>query len=183
MVDKPARERAVVAAALRLITQEGDAAMTVRRVAAEAKIPMSSLYELFSSQDAVWAAVMREVEGRISRRIEALPAEPSGRQWGRAALRALLPLNPQRRQEVIAALYIGALGLHNPDLCAAWQLVDDAVRGTCRRALDAMGLDGGPAQLDQLHAVIDGLARQMVMHADDRSPEWAVAVLDRMLPA
>ncbi|WP_422117793.1 TetR/AcrR family transcriptional regulator [Brachybacterium sp. UNK5269] len=182
MVDKPARERAVVAAALRLIAQEGDAAMTVRRVAAEAKIPMSSLYELFASQDAVWAAVMREVEGRISRRIEALPAEPSDRQWGRAALRALLPLNPQRRQEVIAAVYIGALGVHNPALHAAWQLVDDAVRATCRRALGAMGLDGGPAQLDQLHSVIDGLARQMVMHADDRSPDWAVAVLDRMLP-
>src|SRR5699024_3808245 len=83
MVDKPARERAVVAAALRLIAQEGDAAMTVRRVAAEAKIPMSSLYELFASQDAVWAAVMREVAGRISQRIEALPTEPSDRQWGR----------------------------------------------------------------------------------------------------
>lgn len=100
-----------------------------------------------------------------------------------AALRALLPLNPQRRHDAIATLYIGASAPHDPDLRAAWKLVDDVVRETCGRALDAMRLEGGSAQLDQLHAMIDGLARQMVMHADERPTEWAVTVLDRMLPA
>ncbi|SLM93431.1 hypothetical protein FM110_09875 [Brachybacterium nesterenkovii] len=75
------------------------------------------------------------------------------------------------------------MGLHNPDLRAAWRLADDAVRETCRRALDAMGPDGGQAQQDQLHVVIDRLARQVVMHDHQRSPDWAIAVLDRMLPA
>lgn len=181
-VDKPARERAVVDAALRLIAQEGGNALTVRRVAAEAQIPMSSLYELFPSLNAVRAAVMREVAERIAQRIEALPADLKGRQWAMAALRALLPLNPQRRHDVIATLYIGASGLHDPGLRAAWKLVDDAVRETCVRALEAMGLDGGRAQQDQLHAVMDGLARQMVLQAEERPPEWGVAVLDRMLP-
>lgn len=183
MVDKPAREKAVVTAALRLISEGGSAAFTTRAVGLEVGIPPSSLYELLPSQDAVRAAVMREVAERIGQRIEELPADLSGRPWAKAALRALLPLNPQRRQQVIATLHIGELGLHNPDLRAAWQLVDDEVRETCVRALDAMGLDGGQAQLDQLHAVIDGLARQMVMHADQRSPDWGVAVLDRMLPS
>lgn len=31
--------------------------------------------------------------------------------------------------------------------------------------------------------VIGGLTRQMVLQADERSPDWAIAVLDRMLPA
>lgn len=184
--DKSAREKAVVDAALRLLAQDGDAGLTVRRLAAEANVPVSSLYELAPSQDGVRgvrAAVMREVADRIEKRIEALPADLHGRPWGRAALRALLPLNPQRRQEVTATLYIAASGLHDPVLRTAWKLVDDVVRDTCVRALDAMGLDDGQAQLDQLHAVIDGLARQMVMHADQRSPDWGVAVLDRMLPS
>lgn len=155
----------------------------MRRVAAEAQIPTSSLYELFSSQDAVRAAVMREVTDRMGQRLAAMPADLSGQQWARAAHRGLLPPNPQPRQEVIATLYIGALGLHNPDLRAAWRLADDAVRETCRRALDAMGPDGGQAQQDQLHVVIDRLGRQVVMHDHQRSPDWAIAVLDRMLPA
>lgn len=183
MVDKPAREKAVVAAALQVIAREGGTALTVRRVAAEAKIPVSSLYELFPSLDAVRAAMMREVADRVRGRIGALSAELKGRPWARAALRALLPSNPQRQQDVIATLYIGALGPHNPVLHAAWKLVDDVVLETCVRALDAMGLDGRQAQLDQLHAVIDGLSRQMVMHADQRSPDWGVAVLERMLPS
>lgn len=57
------------------------------------------------------------------------------------------------------------------------------MRETCARAIDAMGLKGGPSQLDHLHALIDGMARQMVLQADERSPEWGVAVLDRMPPA
>lgn len=93
----------MVDAALRLIAQDGDAGMTVRRLAAEASVPVSSIYELSPSQDGVRGvrvAVMREVADRIGQRIEALPADLTGPQWGKAALRALLPLNPQRRQEV-----------------------------------------------------------------------------------
>lgn len=173
----------MVAAALRLIALEGDAAMTLRRVAAEAQIPMSSLYELFPSQNAVRGAVMREVAERIAQRIDALPEDLSGRQWALAALRALLPLNPQRRHDVVATLYIGASGLHDPGLRAEWKLVDDAVRETCLRALDAMGLKGGESQLHHLHAVIDGLTRQMVLQTGEQQADWAVTVLDRMLPA
>lgn len=184
--DKSAREKAVVDAALRLIVRDGDGGLTVRRLAAEANVPLSSIYELDLSQDGVRGvrvAVMREVAERITQRIAALPAHLGGRQWAMAALRALLPLNPQRRHDAIATLYIGASGLHDPGLRAAWKLVDDVVRETCVRALDATGLDGGRSQLDHLHAVIDGLVRQMVLQADDRPSDWAIAVLERMLPS
>lgn len=144
---------------------------------------MSSMYELFPSLNAVREALLREVAERIAQRIEALPAELSGRQWAMAALRALLPLNPQRRHDVVATLYIGASAQHGPGLRAAWKLVDDAVRETCVRALDAIGPNGGPSQLDHLHAAIDGLAHQTVLQAEERPTDWAVTVLDRMLPA
>lgn len=80
-VDKSVRERAVIDTALRLLAQEGGDALTVRRVATEAKIPMSSLYQMFPSLSAVRAALLREVAERITQRIEALPVELSGRQW------------------------------------------------------------------------------------------------------
>ena len=62
---------------------------------------------------------MGEVADRTRQRIEELPADLSGRPWAKAALPALVPLNPQRRQQVFATLHIGELGLHNPDLRAA----------------------------------------------------------------
>lgn len=181
-IDKSAREAVVAAAALRLIARDGDAALTVRRVAAEARIPPTSLRDQFPSQNAVREAMMRAVAGRLQGRIDALSAAATA-QWGRAALMELLPLDPQRRQEAIATIYVGAAALHDPARRAAWKLVDDVVRETCVRALDSMGLGGNPARLDQLRSTVDGLTRQLLLQADDRSPAWGAAVLDRMLPS
>lgn len=173
----------MAAAALRLIARDGDAALTVRRVAAEAQIPPTSLRDQFPSQNAVRESMMRVVAQRVKQRIDALPGEPASAQWGRAALMELLPVDQQRRQEAIATLYLGAAALHDPARRAAWKLVDDVVRETCVRALDAMGLGGSPTRLDQLRSVIDGLARQMLLQADERPAAWGAAVLDRMLPS
>lgn len=72
--------------------QDGGAAFTTRAMAVEAGISPSSFYELFSSQAAVRAAVMREVADRIRHRIEELPADLSGWPWAGVALRASLLL-------------------------------------------------------------------------------------------
>lgn len=181
--DKSAREVVVVAAALRLIARDGDAALTVRRVAAEAQIPPTSLRDQFPSQNAVREAMMRAVAQRIKKRIDALPSDPHDLQWGRAALLELLPLSQQRRQEAIATVYIGAAALHDPDRRAAWKLVDDAKCDVCKRALDAMGLGGNAARLDQLHSLIDGLTSQMLLQANERPAIWDADVLHRMLPS
>lgn len=44
----------------------------------------------------------------------------------------------------------------SPVLRAAWKLVDDVVRETCVRALDAMGLEGGRAQQNHERAARSG---------------------------
>lgn len=181
--DKVAREIAVASAALRLLARAGDAALTVRGVAAEAGLPPTSLRDQFPSQDAVRETMMRAVARRLKERVDALPAEPATAQWGRAALLELLPLSHQRRQEAIATLYLGAAALHDPARRAAWKLVDDAVRETCLRALEAMGLEGDTVRVDQLHSLVDGLTRQMILQADERPPAWGAAALDRMLPS
>ncbi|MGP5254324.1 TetR/AcrR family transcriptional regulator [Brachybacterium alimentarium] len=181
--DKAAREAAVAAAALRLITRDGDAALTVRRVAAEAQIPPTSLRDQFPSQDAVREVMMRAVAQRLQERIDALPLEPAGTHWGRAVLLELLPLSQLRRQEAIATLYLSAAALHDPARRAAWKLVDDVAHQACARALEAMGLGGNPARLDQLRSLVDGLTRQMLLQADERPAAWGAAVLDRMLPS
>ncbi|MGO2822527.1 MAG: TetR/AcrR family transcriptional regulator [Brachybacterium tyrofermentans] len=181
--DKKAREIAVANAALRLMARDGDAALTVRRVAAEAGLPPTSLRDQFPSQDAVRVAMMRAVALRLRGRIDALPIEPTEAQWGRAALLELLPLGQQRRQEAIASLYLGAAALHDPARREAWKLVDDVVHETCVRALGALGLEGNPARLDQLRSTIDGLTHQMLLQAEERPPAWGAAVIARMLPS
>src|SRR5699024_8225433 len=120
--------------ALRLIPEEGDAALTVRRVAAEAQIPPTSLRDQFSSQNAVREAMMRAVAHRLRQRIDALPAELTGAQWDRAALLELLPQ------------------------------VSNSVK-------------------KRLHSIIDGLTRQMLLQADERSTAWGATAFDRMLPS
>lgn len=67
----------MVAAALQLIAPEGDAAITVRRVAVDAQIPTSSLYELISPRDPAREAVVREICGRVldARGLDGGPAQ------------------------------------------------------------------------------------------------------------
>ncbi len=62
--------------ASRLLAAEGPAALTMRRVAAEAGCSTTVLYTLFGGKDGLAAGLFREGFERFRRRLEALPPGP-----------------------------------------------------------------------------------------------------------
>lgn len=184
-LDTAARETAVIDAAWRVIVRDGVAALTVRRVAAEADLAPSSLRYSFPTQAAVRERALSEVARRTRRRIEALPSSPDGRAWARAALLELLPLDPRRRLEMEVFLALGMASLTDDTLVAAWSEADELIRETCARALTAMGVElgseEGARRIDELHSLVDGLALHLLVPGRLRSPEWALAVIDGVI--
>lgn len=180
-MDQDERDRAVVAAAWRVIETEGVAALSVRRVAAEAGIAPSSLRYLFPTQASVRARAITAAGERIRVRIEALPADVHARTWAKAALLELLPLDDERRTEMSVTIALGVAAKADPALQPLRRTLDDEVRAVCARAAVAVGLTD-PRDIDALHAMIDGLALHLIVQDPAEESAWATAALDHWLP-
>lgn len=190
-LDAAARETAVIDAAWRVIVRDGVAALTVRRVAAEAGLAPSSLRYSFPTQAAVRERALSEVARRTRQRIDALPAQLPGRAWARSALLELLPLDPRRRLEMEVFLALGMASLTDDSLVAAWGEADELIRETCARALAAMGVaargveamevEEDERRIDGLHSLIDGLALHLLVPGRRRTADWALMVVDGLL--
>lgn len=94
---------------------------------------------------------------------------------------SLLPLDAERRLEASVLAALGTCALTEPDLQPIWREVDGTVRDVCAQALRALGVRGDVVALDHLHTVMTGLTAQLMNRGEERSPQWAVAVLDREL--
>lgn len=177
-LDAAARERAVVDATWRLLAREGMQALTVRRVAAEAGLAPSSLRYTFPSQADILRKGVAALSERLKQRLSELPETLTGRDWARAAILELLPLDEQRRLEVRVFLAFGVAAVTNPALQPLWGEVDLTIREVCIRAGAAIG-KATEAEVDLLHAAIDGLALHLlVRHGSD---DWAYDALDHYL--
>ncbi len=129
-------------AAGRLLTDEGPAALTMRRVAAEVGCSTTVLYTLFGGKDGLAAGLYREGFVRLRRRLDALPPEP----------------DPVRRLLVLGAAYRDS-ALTDPHLYRVMFL--GAIPGFVPGADARAGADAAFAPLvDAARACIDaGLLR------------------------
>lgn len=183
MLDTTMRDHTVIAAAWRVIARDGVAALTVRNVAAEAGLAPSSLRYTFPTQTAVRRRALEAVSQQIAARVAALAAVLAGLDYARAALLELLPLDDARRLEMQVFLALGMASLSDDTLQPLWRDAGTAVRQVCADALDAAGAEAGPAQVDHLHGLIDGLALHLLTSPTEHDPAWAVDVIDRHLAA
>lgn len=94
-------------------------------------------------------------------------------------LETLLPLDAERRLEASVLQVLSASALTEPDLQPTWREVDGTIRDVCAQALRAQGIRGDVVALDHLHTVIAGLTAQLMNRGEDRSAQWAYAVLER----
>ncbi|TDC27706.1 TetR/AcrR family transcriptional regulator [Streptomyces sp. 8K308] len=76
-----ARVEAILAAADRLLATEGVEAVTTRRIAADAEVPVGTLYQFFDDKDAVLAAVARHHMERHSAAMRAILHDARGARW------------------------------------------------------------------------------------------------------
>lgn len=179
-MDHEERERAVVDAAWRVITTEGIAALSVRRVAAEAGLAPSSLRYSFPTQAAVRERALEAASEQVRRRIDAIPRDLSGREWARAALLELLPLDDTRHAEMSATLALGMAAKSDASLQPQRRAFDGVVLAVCARAAAALGRTDD-RDADALHAFIDGLGLHLVVQEPHEPVAWAVAALDRWI--
>lgn len=180
IVDVAERDRTVSEAAWRVLVRDGLTELSVRKVAAEAGLPPSSLRYSFPTQASVRERAVALLVERLGERVAAHgDRADAGAQEARAILLELLPLDDQRRIEMEVSLALGAMAATDRALWASHQLAHLAIRNACARALDLLGADA--RDLAGTHALVDGLALHLVRQSPDDGDAWAIDALDAHL--
>jgi AcrR family transcriptional regulator len=178
-MDADERQRLVSEAAWRVLVRDGLTELSVRKVAAEAGLPPSSLRYSFPTQASVRDTAVALLLERLAERVHLAESHASADQRARAILLELLPLDEERRIEMEVSLSLGAMAMTDSALQRSHRLVHAAVRDLCARALALAG--AAPAELAATHALVDGLALHLVRQPRDEGTAWAVEVLDAEL--
>ncbi|MFD3981457.1 TetR/AcrR family transcriptional regulator [Streptomyces griseus] len=180
VIDTDERNRQVAEAAWRVLVREGLPALSVRKVAAEAGLPPSSLRYTFPTQASLRISAYALVVERLAERVAAI--EP-GADWARAVLLELLPLDESRRLEMEITVVLGTAAMADGDLRATHHRAHRAVRDLCERVVRAVEVDPADVrvQTERLHAMMDGLALHMIRQGENEGTDWAVRVVDTHL--
>ncbi len=191
-LDREERLDQVTQAAWRVLARDGLAALSVRKVAAEAGLPPSSLRYVLPTQSGLREHAIEASVVRLEERLSAVDRTVPG--WPRRLLLELVPLDAERRLEMEVFIALGVAALTDPTLRAARERCEASLRSACVDALrglaapDTQAGEAAPAGSDDLdtlavltHALLDGLALQIVHRGPDEDPAWAEAALDAHL--
>ncbi|WP_222192919.1 TetR/AcrR family transcriptional regulator [Modestobacter italicus] len=184
LIDHAAREVEVAQAAWRVLARGGVAALSVRNVAAEAGLATGSLRRAFPTQEALLVFSLELVARRVADRVAALELDAEAPVAQTAVLRELLPLDAERRLEMDVFLHLGSLAPRGGALRAVYDTAHAQLAavttGVVASLVDAgwarPGLDV-PLEGRRLHALVDGLALQLVRQAESAPTGWATEVL------
>lgn len=186
LIDHAERDREIGDAAWRVLAREGVAGLSVRKVADEAGLATASLRRAFPTQAALRSFCLDRIQQVVGDRIRAHSGE--GLPLVRAVLREVLPLDETRRAEMIVQMQLGSLALTDASLQDSVRQLSDGVRRVCVLALDELARSGAAramtdaeAEADRLHALLDGLALQLLWSREPDEAARVAAVLDRHL--
>ncbi|WP_435299709.1 TetR/AcrR family transcriptional regulator [Timonella sp. A28] len=185
-IDAEVRTAEIGAAALRVLERDGLAGLSVRGVAAEAGIAAASLRRAFPTQHALREYCFELIEERATARITSL--DLTGRALAEGLLAQLLPLDDERRLELVAQVQLGVLALTDSDLRPAAVRLNAAVSRGCRIAVDVLAsagqLDSGrdpDYEAQRLRALLDGIAMQGLWSGDPQGAGQLLSTLERHL--
>ncbi len=158
----------------------------MRGVAAEAGIAAASLRRAFPTQHALREYCLELIEERATARITSLNL--TGRALADVLLAQLLPLDDERRLELVAQVQLGVLSLTDSDLRPAAVRLNAAVSRACRIAVDILAsagqLDSGrdpDYEAQRLRALLDGIAMQGLWSGDPQGAGQMLSTLARHL--
>ncbi|WOH18994.1 TetR family transcriptional regulator C-terminal domain-containing protein [Paenarthrobacter sp. GOM3] len=162
-IDAEARTAAIAEASLRVLERDGLSGLSVRGVAAEAGIAAASLRRAFATQHALREYCLQLIEDRVTARVASL--ELTGRALVDELLLQLLPLDKERRLELVAQVQLGVLSLTDSELRPAAVRLSEAVDRACHAALQIL-MEAGQFhqgrdpeyEAQRLRALLDGIA-------------------------
>ncbi|MFF0637965.1 TetR/AcrR family transcriptional regulator [Nocardia sp. NPDC004151] len=190
LVDHEQRRRQITDAVRRVIVRGGLEAVTFQSVAAEAEISVRLVqYHFGTKKDFLLAthrSVMEDAGARFTHRWTALGADATPREAIRAVLTELLPLDDQRREEVVvlgafAWAAIGGQGITAEETFAAPRALVTIVADQLRRAQPHDSSDSGVPDRDAevIAMATGGLAHGMLQGYG--TAESALGLVDHLL--
>lgn len=169
------RRRAIVDAALRVVSRDGVAGISHRSVAREAGVPPASIAYYFSGIDELLVATLLESVDTLVVELESLRAGVRGSaELPAAVARSLVRMVGEHRERTMAEYELYLLAARRP-----------ALRPAARRWIEvAAGYIAGrgdPAAVRALLAAVDGLLVQGLIADEPPSPEELEPVLRLLL--
>ena len=186
LIDHNARDAEIAAASFRVLERDGLAGLSVRKVAEETGIAAASLRRAFPTQHALRERCLALIEQRVTTRIRELTT--IGRERVDDMLAQLLPLNEDRRLELVAQVQLGILALTDPRLHATAVRLNEAITQVCAAAINQLAELGQLGhgrdpdyEIERLHALLDGLAMRGLWTGNTPSAGKLTRVLDQHL--
>ncbi|MBF6257219.1 TetR family transcriptional regulator [Nocardia farcinica] len=190
LADREVRRRQITDAVRRVIVTGGLEAVTFQSVAAEAGISIRLVQYYFGTKNefllATHRSVMQDAGARFHQRWTALGPEATPRAAIHAVLTELLPLDEQRREEVIvlnvfATAAIASRGITAEETFAAPHalvaIVTDQLRRT--RSSGRSGTNVPERDAELITMTIGGLAQAMLQNFI--TPQSALELIDHLL--
>jgi AcrR family transcriptional regulator len=184
----PRRGAHVLDAALRVIAEDGFAALSMRTVATAAGVSLAQVQYYFRSKDELLAAAFEHVSADVVARAEQVDTTGPTREVLRGLLHVWLPLDEERERAARVWLAFTAAAATSPTLGPSNAALDADLRtGFAELLREAQTSGELPADRDPdlesalLLAVVDGLVVQSLALPAERRAALLVAALDTHL--
>lgn len=186
LIDHDDRNTEIAEAAFRVLSRDGVAALSVRRVADEAGIATASLRRAFPTQDELRRFCFERLKEDVSTRLLAVAGDGRDRvlRW----MRELLPIDDRRRTELVVQLQLGRLAITDEGLQRHARDLHDGVHHVCAAAIQELAEAGElepdldmELETERLHALLDGLALHLLWASSSDPAVDADRVLSRHL--
>lgn len=164
LIDSDSRRTAIAEATWRLIQREGFDAVSVRNVAKEAGLSTGSLRHVFTTQAELVAFGMSTLGERFVERLATLEPATTPIDTAVGILEQLLPLDDERHREAEVWLAFIAGARVDPALRALSERTDEALRDVVRAALAPLEPADPDLALEEVYALVDGLALHAALH-------------------
>ncbi|GIL27500.1 TetR/AcrR family transcriptional regulator [Actinocatenispora comari] len=184
----PRRGAHVLDAALRVIAEDGFAALSMRTVATAAGVSLAQVQYYFRSKDELLAAAFEHVSADVVARAEQVDTNGPTREVLRGLLHVWLPLDEERERAARVWLAFTAAAATSPTLGPSNAVLDADLRtGFAELLREAQTSGELPVDRDPdleaalLLAVVDGLVVQSLALPAERRAALLVAALDTHL--
>jgi AcrR family transcriptional regulator len=166
--------KAIIAAAIKLMSREGVAAASTRRVAAEAGVPQSTIHYVFGTKTQLYRAVIETVAARL---VRALGAVSSNDAWAEQVTGTFDAIFEVIADDPLAALLVVELttwALRDPDLRDLASDLHRAYHRVAEEAVTDLRQNAGDRTFrlpsDEMAAIsvaaINGIIMTFLVHGD-----------------